>query len=554
MSTQSLKHADVMDGREVLRQRCHALQLPTAMCLSDGSFQKRGPIESPLSDPAIKRFLASPFIERRVREHAEEWCQNADVPQSTELYPGLWVVPLPMIHRRKCLGFMLAFAFSPSALSTEHFQAACQSASLDDQSTRASFASLAVYDAKSVSRISFLLSWAQQDRTLITTNEVALTGFSRQLTESFEEISLLYKLGRSMNEVVNPRRFVQMICDELHATLTFRWIVLHCFEDDGMPSSLSGRTFQAGDPPWRVAKSGSICRSLSDAHATDSSSVISSEMLRQIDDTESYGQLLLQPLMRDGQHIGVIVAGDKQSEDTSISSVDMKLVDAAAQNLLILLENVTLYEDQQAMFLGTLGAITAALDAKDRYTCGHSERVALLSARLARAAGLDERTCERIRISGLVHDVGKIGVREAVLRKPGRLTEEEFLEVRAHPVIGYRILKDIPQLNDVLLGVLHHHERWDGEGYPDNLASESIPLVARIIGIADAYDAMRSTRTYRDSMAHEKVLAEITRFAGVQFDPGLVPLFVNLDFSEFNALIATHIRREATGRTTSEAA
>ncbi|MFG0257547.1 MAG: HD-GYP domain-containing protein [Phycisphaerales bacterium JB043] len=554
MNNPALKHGGVVDGRDVLRQRCHALQMPTGMCLADGAFQKRHAIESPLSDPAIKRFLGSAFIEGLIREHASEWCENSEVPQSTQLYPGLWAIPLPMIHRRKCLGFIIAFAFEPDALTTEHFSAACQSASLDDRATRASLKPLAVYDHKSISRVSFLLSWAQQDRVLIGTNEIALTGFSRQLTESFEEISLLYKLGRSMNEVVNPKRFVQMLCDELHATLTFRWIVLHCFENTGTPTSLAGRSFQAGDAPWRVARSGSICRALSDSFAGTSSSVISPDMLRTIDDVDTSGQLLLQPLMRDGEHIGVIIAGDKQTEDSSISSVDMKLVDAAAQNLLILLENVTLYEDQQAMFLGTLGAITAALDAKDRYTCGHSERVALLSSRLAASAGLDERTCERIRISGLVHDVGKIGVREAVLRKPGRLTEEEFLEVRAHPVIGYRILKDIPQLHDVLLGVLHHHERWDGEGYPDNIAGEDIPLVARIIGIADAYDAMRSTRTYRDSMAHEKVLAEITRFAGVQFDPGLVPLFVNLDFTEFNALIASHIRREATERTSSEAA
>jgi HD-GYP domain-containing protein (c-di-GMP phosphodiesterase class II) len=554
MSTPVLPHGGIGDSREVLRQRCRALHLPTGICLANGTYQQRLSIESPLDDAIHKSFLGSPFIEARMQNNAPDWCEHTEVPQSTELYPGLWAIPLPMIHRRKCLGFIVAFAFERQALDGEYFMATCQAAGLDAQATRTSLLPLAVFDASSISRISFLLTWAQQDRSHIATNEIALSGFSRQLTESFEEISLLYKLGRSMNEVVNPKRFAQLLCNELHATLTFRWIVLHCFDQKNVPKSLAGRTFQTGEVPWRIATTAKLCHELKTEYAADSPKVIAADSISRIVDGELYGQLLLHPLFRDGEHIGLLIAGDKQSEDTSISSVDTKLVDAAAQNLTILLENVTLYEDQQAMFLGTLGAITAALDAKDRYTCGHSERVALLSSMLASTAGLDDQTCERIRISGLVHDVGKIGVREAVLRKPGRLTDSEFLEVRAHPVIGYRILKDIPQLHDVLLGVLHHHERWDGEGYPDNLAQAEIPLVARIIGIADAYDAMRSTRTYRDAMPHEKVLAEITRHAGTQFDPGLAPLFVNLNFVKFNELIARHIRREAGERTSSEAA
>src|SRR5690606_26088192 len=157
--------------------------------------------------------------------------------------------------------------------------------------------------------------------------------------------------------------------------------------------------------------------------------------------------------------------------------------------------------------------------AKDRYTCGHSERVAMLARRIAQAAGLSGPQAERVHICGLLHDVGKIGVPEAVLCKPGRLNDEEFALITQHPAIGHRILKDIPMLEDVLPGVLHHHERFDGRGYPSGLAGQQIPLIARIIALADTFDAMSSTRSYRPAMPRERVLAEITREAGSQLDP-----------------------------------
>ncbi|MCA9296312.1 MAG: HD domain-containing protein, partial [Phycisphaerales bacterium] len=136
--------------------------------------------------------------------------------------------------------------------------------------------------------------------------------------------------------------------------------------------------------------------------------------------------------------------------------------------------------------------------------------------------------------------VGKIGVPEAVLMKPGRLTDDEFALVKLHPEIGHRILRDIPQLDDVLPGVLHHHERWDGKGYPHHLVGEEIPMVARLIGLADAFDAMSSTRTYRASMSRETVLEEIRRGAGLQFDPHLVEAFLGLDFSTYDRMIVEH--------------
>jgi HD-GYP domain-containing protein (c-di-GMP phosphodiesterase class II) len=159
---------------------------------------------------------------------------------------------------------------------------------------------------------------------------------------------------------------------------------------------------------------------------------------------------------------------------------------------------------------------------------------------MAAALGLDKATIEQYRIAGLVHDVGKIGVPEAVLAKPGRLTDEEFAQIKLHPGIGFNILKDIPALSGVQPGVLWHHERWDGKGYPDRIAGENIPLIARVLALADTFDAMSSNRAYRPAIPRPKVLDEIIKCGGTQFDPQLAPQFVKLDFADFDNALESH--------------
>jgi HD-GYP domain-containing protein (c-di-GMP phosphodiesterase class II) len=196
--------------------------------------------------------------------------------------------------------------------------------------------------------------------------------------------------------------------------------------------------------------------------------------------------------------------------------------------------------------MGMVRALTASIDAKHRYTRGHSERVSLLAGMMATAMGLPEPTIRTYRLSGLLHDVGKIGVPEAILSKPAKLTDEEFEFIKRHPVIGHEILRGIPGLEDALPGVLHHHEQFGGRGYPEGLAGESIPLLGRVLALCDTFDAMSSSRSYRAAMSRETVLAEITKCAGRQFDPQLAELFVKLDFSPFDALFAQHGDESAT--------
>jgi diguanylate cyclase (GGDEF)-like protein len=178
--------------------------------------------------------------------------------------------------------------------------------------------------------------------------------------------------------------------------------------------------------------------------------------------------------------------------------------------------------------LNSVMSIANTIDAKDKYTSGHSIRVAKCSVEIAKHLGWDEAELQNFRYAALLHDIGKIGVPDSVLNKPARLTEEEFEVIKKHPLIGGDILKDIHMIDHVQEGALFHHERYDGTGYPYGLKGEKIPLYARIIGIADAYDAMTSDRVYRKRLSDEQVIAEFENGSGTQFDPKLAGIFVKM--------------------------
>jgi HD-GYP domain-containing protein (c-di-GMP phosphodiesterase class II) len=183
------------------------------------------------------------------------------------------------------------------------------------------------------------------------------------------------------------------------------------------------------------------------------------------------------------------------------------------------------YQDLRELLVGLTRSLTSALDAKDAYTFGHSERVARIALELGRELQLSEDDLGDIYLAGLLHDVGKIGIHDAVLSKPGPLTPEEFEHVKQHVTIGYKILADLRPIRNLLPGVLYHHEHFDGTGYPDGLAGEAIPLLARILAVADGYDAMSTARPYRDAMPCRKVEEILKEGADTQWDRSVVEAF-----------------------------
>jgi putative nucleotidyltransferase with HDIG domain len=222
-------------------------------------------------------------------------------------------------------------------------------------------------------------------------------------------------------------------------------------------------------------------------------------------------------------HSGVAAGGVCE-----FGSAEIRLLESVSTILGVHRSNTGLFHRQADLFGAAVRALISAIDAKDNYTHGHSERVARVAMCLAETLHLSKREVNTIYLGGLLHDIGKIGVDDAVLNKPGQLTPEEFAQIKQHPQLGYDILKGVQQLERILPIVLHHHEAWDGTGYPYGLKGEETPMLARVTAVADAFDAMSSDRPYRRGMPDAKLDAIFREGAGRQWDPSVVDAFFSV--------------------------
>ena len=194
-------------------------------------------------------------------------------------------------------------------------------------------------------------------------------------------------------------------------------------------------------------------------------------------------------------------------------------------------------DELEKAYLDTIGILRQTVEAKDPYTRGHSDRVSEFAVLIGTKMGLDEKTIHILKIGGLFHDIGKIGIPDSILLKESKLSDDEYSQIKNHPTIGAHILGNATVFQDIIPIVKYHHERYDGRGYPSQLAGTDIPLIARITAVADAFDAMTSKRTYRDSLPIEKVKEEIERCSGTQFDPEIAKLFLGILNNEYNSIL-----------------
>ncbi len=521
-----------------IEDRCAQIGLPIIHTDDTGELARSAwPTGGRVAEQLLERIVNAPAFKKALRAASAKWLTHSQ-PDPAVLINGWTLVPIPITARRERAGYINALLLSNEGISGGHFQTLCQSARVDATLAAKLLAPAAQHSKQSVTQLAFLLKHTFADLSELGSAENAINGFSTQLAESYEEINLLYSIGRAMKELVSADAFVTHVCQRMHETLPYRWIAIRFLHTYLASPKLSGRTFIEG---------------VSDTLDNDGMMLIN-EIVRHVSNADTHEttvftaspegpEVLCRAITRDDNVVGVVIAAEKHGDDTSdtaVTSVDMKLIEGATRLTEVAIANSALYEEQQAFFLGTIEALSSAIDAKDPYTCGHSQRVSELSLKLAQTIGLSPAECETIRISGLVHDIGKIGVPESVLLKTSRLTDKEFGAIKLHPEIGHRILRGIPMFDDALPGVLHHHERWDGRGYPVGLAGTDIPLIARIIGVADAFDAMSSSRTYRSAMDRAKVIGEIKANAGSQFDPELSAAFLTLDLNFYDKLLAQH--------------
>jgi hypothetical protein len=228
-----------------------------------------------------------------------------------------------------------------------------------------------------------------------------------------------------------------------------------------------------------------------------------------------------------------------KTDGSPFSDPTLRLLESLAGQVDLALQSAERQQSDDAFLLATVRALVSTIEAKDRYTSGHSTRVHLVSMLLGKHLGLDSGELDCLKWASLLHDVGKIGMPEAILNKPGRLTEEEFRIVKQHSQRGYQVLSHIPQLQDASQAVLLHHERFGGGGYPLGIAAEGIPRPARIIAVADTFDALTSRRSYREARTQDEALTEILRVRGTQLDPEIVGAFESvLPFLRENLVMA----------------
>lgn len=345
-----------------------------------------------------------------------------------------------------------------------------------------------------------------------------------------EELSLLLKIGQEISSSLRIDDIVKSIVDNVARILNVQICSILMEGQNGelqikyavglsediitsssikKGTSISGRVFSADEPIV-----------VNDLHQD--------LRYRNINEERYYIHNLISiPIAIGGRMLAVLNASNKKTQDP-FNSEDMRFLKGIAAEAAVALNSARLYEELQQSYIKTITVLASTIDAKDPYTLHHSENVTKFSLAIAKEMKLYQAEVENLRIASLLHDIGKIAIRDGILSKPGKLTEEEFQEIQKHTTKGEEILNIVPFLKKVSLIVRHHQEWFNGKGYPDKIRNHQIELGARIIAVADAFDAMISDRPYRQALSQTEAFAELNNKSGSQFDPEIVGVLMRI--------------------------
>ena len=443
---------------------------------------------------------------------------------------GCRIMGVPIRQRRRILGAAVACYPTRQWLDEEYLARRCDALKLDRQVV----ASLALencrHAAGEVEDLLGVLEWAVTNEQSLQTAKEELTTLSTNLSSTYEELSLLYSISGSMKVTQQPQEFLTDVCEQVREVMNISAAAAVVYSHP--PAIPEDIVVVLGEIDLTADQIRALVSAQIAPLISNNRPLVDNQFVWRADpgSGRAVRNMIATPLVNE-QSLGMLLALNKNVGD--FNSTDLKLISSIGNQSAIFLANNILYADLQDLLMGVLHALTATIDAKDPYTCGHSNRVAIISRRLAQKCGLGPDRVQQIYLAGLLHDIGKIGVPESTLCKPGRLTDEEFEQIKKHPGIGAKILGGIRQLDDVIAGILCHHERLDGRGYPQGLKLDDVPSEARIIGLADCFDAMTSDRIYRKALPLSEVIEEIRTHAGTQFDPMVVQKLLAMDLEAF---------------------
>lgn len=367
--------------------------------------------------------------------------------------------------------------------------------------------------------------------------ELTRKSLANEILDNYKEINLLYNVSEKMVGCLDSKEVTKLIIDEALGIINGSCASALLLDEKtgrletvyaiGIPRILSS-DIEAMKPGEGIA--GNI-------FLTGQGEIINDVMSdpRFVKRANDIRSLICVPLKTKDKVIGVICISS--TESASYTAHELKLLTALALQGAVAIENARLYEELRETFLATVQTLAEAVEKRDPYTAGHTLRVMTYSLVVGEVLGLSKKEMNDLELSAILHDIGKIGIRDIVLLKEGKLTDEEYKIMMRHSEFGEEILRHIKQLKDIIPGVKGHHERYDGKGYPDGLHGDNIPFIARILAVTDTFDAMTSDRPYRKGLNAKIAFEELKRCAGAQFDKDVVNAFIKIyDTPAYSAL------------------
>jgi len=375
---------------------------------------------------------------------------------------------------------------------------------------------------KRVAPIAALLSFLAE-------SEIEKRNLASETLNKYKEITLLYDIVEKVSSCLDTKEIARLVMEEAKRVIHLSSVSVFMLNRDTDELELIAHHGYELDAMATVDRREGLAGSVLTLGRAEIVNDVQADP-RFDNDPVRLRSLMCAPLKAKDKVVGVIKLGSEQP--ITYTAEDLKLFTTLASLAAVAMENASLYEQLKETFYTTVYTLAETIEKRDPYTGNHTKRVMEYSVAIGKTLGLAEEDMSRLQLGAVLHDIGKIGVRDSVLLKESALTAEEFEQIKKHAVYGEEIIARISQLRTAIPGIRQHHEKFDGRGYPDGLKGEEIDITARIIAVADSFDAMTTNRPYRQGLSLETAFEELHKYAGTQFDPQIVEAFFASDVME----------------------